>query len=91
MDSSASNCTSCDSANHFRTLSSNPGTCSCNVGYIDDTGTAVCKVNSCSYTCPSLCQGLSTYCTSCNSGAFRSLLLNGTCPCNAGYYDVPNT
>ena len=87
LDSSANNCTSCNSA-HFRSQSISPSPCACNVGYVDAANTATtptCSTGTCP-TCLGLCQGTNSKCTACNGGTFRTL--TGTsCLCNVGYYD----
>ena len=92
LDSSANNCTSCDS-NQFRSQTISPNPCTCNVGYIDASNTATTPIritNSCSYTCPNLCQGSANKCTACNGGKFRTLI-GSSCVCNVGYHDISNT
>ena len=75
----STNCSSCDTVNHFRTLSTS-FSCDCLNGYFDSGSLSVCQT--CTSSCLT-CISIPTQCTSCNS---ERTLVSTSCDCNNGTF-----
>jgi hypothetical protein len=83
---SSTNCSSCDSLNHYRTLNTTTNSCSCMPGYYQTSLNTPTTCLICSPNCLT-CASSANSCRSCNIAANRYLhTTTNTCRCLNGFY-----